>query len=187
MNFSPGEIPDEPGIDIAEKQFALFGPVSGAFDMIENPFQFCSRKIGVQHQSCIFPDVILQSRGFQFITDRSGSAALPDNGIIDRFARGFVPDDGGFTLIGNADRCDFFRRNTGGGQHFAGDTALRSPDFHGIMLHPAGLGIDLCEFVLSDFNRNAFPIVNDGSRTGGTLIKSQNIGFVHRSTPESQD
>jgi len=38
MNFSPGEIPDEPGINIAKKKYALFGPFSGAFDMIENPF-----------------------------------------------------------------------------------------------------------------------------------------------------
>lgn len=40
------------------------------------------------------------------LADFCGTTALPDNGVIDRLAGFFFPDNSGFTLVRNTDSCN---------------------------------------------------------------------------------
>ena len=53
---------------------------------------------------------------------------------------------------------------------FMGNRHLGLPDFVGIVLYPASLGINLCKFFLRNTNHVAFFIVNNATGAGGSLI-----------------
>ena len=48
-------------------------------------------------------DVVLQALAFELFTQGGGTAALPNNGIVDGAAGFLIPHDGGLALIGDAD------------------------------------------------------------------------------------
>src|SRR2546422_5144272 len=52
-------------------------------------------------QTGAFANLLVEAFGLQYITNRSGQTALPDEGIKDRFAGRFFPDNGRFTLVGD--------------------------------------------------------------------------------------
>ncbi len=51
-------------------------------------------------------DVCFQAIALEFLADNGGATALPDDGIVDRLAGLFFPDNGLLTLIGDADTGD---------------------------------------------------------------------------------
>ena len=108
---------------------------------------------------------------------------MPDDGVVDRFAAVFFPDDGRFALVGDADGGDFFRANAGGFQHFAGDAALGSPDFHRIVLDPARFRVDLGEFLLCNADTLAGLVEEDGAGAGGALVEGEDVLFAHGGRP----
>ena len=77
-----------------------------------------------------------------------GSPALPDDSVVYRFSCVAIPDNRCFTLVGDADGCDLLDANTGLVEDFCQCGILGRPDFHGVMLDPAGPGINLREFPL---------------------------------------
>ena len=128
-------------------------------------------------------DVLLAAVGYHTLALGSGAAALPDNGIVDRPACPPIPDDGGFALVGDADS-----RHLGGGypafpQHPGHYLGLRANDFLRIVLHIAGLGIDLREFLLSGSHRMLAGVEKDGARAGGTLVQGENVGLTRHEGP----
>ncbi|MNV81194.1 hypothetical protein D3C71_1748430 [compost metagenome] len=63
-------------------------------------------------------DVLFQAVTLELFADVGGAAALPDDGVVNRFAGLFFPDDGGFTLVGDADTGDLIGIDIGFRQHF---------------------------------------------------------------------
>ena len=89
---------------------------------------------------------ILRSRSHA----RRGAAVLPDNRVVDGLARLAVPHNRGFALVGDAERRHIARASRCGfAQHLNGRTELRGKNVEGIVLYPAGLGINLRKFMLS--------------------------------------
>ena len=93
MGFAAGEIPNEPRIDVAEQQFAALGTLSCTLDVIEDPLDLGAGKICVDEKSRLITNIIAESLGYESIADGRSSSALPDYGVIHRFARFFIPND----------------------------------------------------------------------------------------------
>src|SRR5690606_36052641 len=104
--------------------------------------------IGIDDQPRGFTDMVEHAVAFKLFADCRALAALPDDGVVDRSTAGLVPDDGGFALIGNTDGGHLIVADTSLSQRLDKHGALGRPDFHGIVLDPARLRIDLSEFTL---------------------------------------
>ncbi|MNC06296.1 hypothetical protein D3C75_538030 [compost metagenome] len=148
MHLAVGHLPHQPGVYGAEQQLAVHRLLAGPFHVVQDPLHLGAGEVGVQHQAGVFPHVLFQAAGFQFFTDGRGAAALPDDGVVDGFAGGFLPDNGGFTLVGDADGGDLLAVQAALGQHLGEDGGLGRPDLHGVVLDPARLGVVLGEFAL---------------------------------------
>ena len=61
-----------------------------------------------------------------------------------------VPDDGGLPLVGDADALDVADLHPGLGDDLHHHRVLAGPDLHGVVLHPALMGVDLLKFPLLD-------------------------------------
>ena len=106
VDLAAGQLPDQPGVDGAEKQLALFRLLSGAGGVVQQPFDLGAGEVGIGHKAGLFPDDIAVAPGFQLVDDGGGAAALPDNGVGNGLAAGFFPDHGGLPLVGDADGRD---------------------------------------------------------------------------------
>src|SRR5699024_12469816 len=78
-------------VDVAQKQ-AYLGPA----------------EIGGQRQTTHGTETILALVPTEFAYQLVGSGVLPDDGVVDGSSGLLVPDDGGLTLVGDADRGDLF-------------------------------------------------------------------------------
>jgi hypothetical protein len=52
---------------------------------------------------------------------------------------------------------------------------LRKPDFLRVLLHPAGLGENLADFLLGHRFDLAFLVKNNGAHAGGSGIEGKNV------------
>ena len=99
-----GQLPYQPRIYRAETELASLRPISDAFHMVKDPFDFCSREISVDHQACLLMDATRPALGFQLLTVVGCTPILPNNRIIDRETGLTIPNDGCLSLIGDTNR-----------------------------------------------------------------------------------
>jgi len=173
------EIPDQPGIHSAEEQLARLGPGPRAGHVVQNPADLGAGEIGVQHQAGLLTDDFSLAFGTQPVADSGGAAVLPDDGVIHRRAAGPVPDHGGFPLVGDAHGGQLMPLHPGLPEAVAGHMGLGVENLVRAVLHPAGPGIDLGEFFLRHLDHAAPAVEQNGPRTGGALVQSQNIRGGH--------
>jgi hypothetical protein len=102
--------------------------------------------------------------------DLIGSRVLPDDGIAVGPAGFSIPDHRGFALIGDADCGDVFRAQTGFSHGAGGRIRGVSPNFHGIVLHPAGPRIDLLVLKLAGGDGFAGVIEDHAPAACGPLV-----------------
>ena len=148
MDLSAGEVPNQPGVHCAGAQLSPFRPCAGTGHVVQNPLDFRAGEIGVNQQSGLLRHHLPQAVRFQLVTDGGGPAALPHNGIVDGGTGLAVPEDGGLPLVGDAQGGNGFRVDMGGVHCLRQRPFLRGPDLHGVVFHPAGLGVNLMEGVL---------------------------------------
>ena len=180
VNLAPGKIVDQPGVHGSEEQFPRPGSLPGSRHMIQDPLQLGGRKVGIQNQSCLLAEPVLQPPGLEFLTQSRSPATLPDDGVMDRLSRGFFPHDRRLPLVGNAHGRNFIRTGSRSLQDFPANPHLSRPYFHGILLHPARLWINLCYFLLGHPANGMIPVKQDHPRTGGSLIQRHHILFLHK-------
>ena len=102
----PVRVPDEPGIDVAEEQLALLGPLARAGDVVQYPLDLGAGKIGVDQQPRLVADIgpsPSEARRSQMGAVRRHCQTMA---LIDGPARCAVPDDGRLALVGDADGGD---------------------------------------------------------------------------------
>ena len=95
-------------------------------------------------------ETILTTISSQLVADPIGAGVLPDDGVKVRFAGVFVPDNGGFALVGDANSGNIPVFGTSFLERALDHVLCPGPDLHGVMFHPASLGIDLLMFHLVD-------------------------------------
>ena len=86
MLASAGELPDQPGVDGAEREPAGARPVARAGDVVENPANLAGGEVGVDEQ----PGLLLDHRpcavGLEPFAELRRAPILPDDGVVDRLA-----------------------------------------------------------------------------------------------------
>ena len=105
------------------------------------------------------------------------ASILPNDGIVERFARVAVPHEGGFALIGDAQRGNGVGAKACCLQHFRKGGALTGPDFSWIVFDPTRLGVDLLECLLGSGYDLAGVIEEYGSGARGSLVQGENVVF----------
>ena len=171
MNLAAGEIPDKPCFNRSEKKLAFLGSLSCALNIVEDPFDLCSRKICVYKQSRMLTDIVAESLVLELFAKLGGTAALPYNSVIYRLARILIPDNRSFSLICNSYAGDLFNVKIARIDNRRDGVHLAVKNIHRIMLNPARFGIDLIKFILC-FGNNASALVkNYSSGAGCSLVK----------------
>ena len=178
VNPAFGEVPDEPAIHGAKGQFPGLGLGACAGYAVQQPFEFGAGEVGVQHQAGAAFYAVAQATRPQFGAERLGAVVLPDYGLVDGLAGFAVPDQGGFALVGDAQGADVLCMQPGLGECCAGGGELQAPDFSGVMLHPAGLRVELRQFFLRHGHGLALAVKDDAAATGGALVQGEDVSHV---------
>ena len=182
MDGAAGQVPDEPGVDGTEEEFALVREFLCFGDVVEKPADLGGGEVGVDDEAGLLFDRLKMSFCLQFLGIVRGTAALPDDGVVDGTAGRFIPKDGGLTLVGDTDGGDVggvdlaFAEDGGDALEFGHEDVFRA------MLDPACMRVDLLELSLGLGDDLAILVKNDRSGTGGTLIQSHYI-FGHSKVP----
>ena len=180
MGRPAGEVPDEPAVHRAGAQLPPLRPPPGAGDVVQQPADLGAGEVGVDEQARPLRDQWPQALLLQFVAEGRGAAALPDDGVVDRLPGGPVPEDGGLPLVGDADGGDLLGVDVGGAHGLRQGPLLRGPDVQRVVLHPAGLGVDLAEGVLGPGDDLPRLVEQDGPGTGGALVQGDDV-WTHRS------
>ena len=85
------------------------GLFPGPLHMVEHPLDLGGGEVRVGNQASGGADVLLQAVGPQPVHQLRRAAALPDDGVVDGPPGGPVPQNGGLTLVGDADGGDLRR------------------------------------------------------------------------------
>ena len=175
MDLAAGQVPDQPGVDGTEGQLAPLGPLTGAGNVVQQPCDLGAGEVGIGHQTGLAADHIAVACGHQLVDHVGGTAALPDDGVEDGFAGGAVPDHGSLTLVGDTDGGDAVGFHIQLLHGVLGDFQSGAPDLRGVMLHPAGLGEDLPEFLLSGGTDVASLVKENTAGRGCALIQGHDV------------
>jgi hypothetical protein len=175
VNASTGEFPQEPGVDGAAGEFATPRSFTRTGNIFKKPGDLCGGKIRVGNESGLLAQDLVEALSANTIAEGSCPAALPDDRIMDRLARGAVPEQYGFTLIGDSDCREIVRAGHRFRENLASYLELRFPNLLGVMLDPTRLGIVLREFPLGEGSGPAIAVEKNGTRTRCPLIQRQNV------------
>ena len=181
MHGAPCQLPQQPAVHGAERQFAALGHLARAGHLIQQPAQLGGGKVRVHHQAGGLPDVGRQPVRAQLRAQGLAAAVLPDDGVVQRLPGAPVPQHRGLALVGDADGRHRSRGNTGLGEGLARRGQLRLPDLLGVMFHPARLREDLAELALRHGHHAALVIEDDAAGTGGALVQGQEVGHARGS------
>ena len=170
-----GQVPCKEAVDGAEAQLAVGGALAGAGNGIQHPLQLGAGEVSVGHQTGLVAQQVSQTVVLQALDQRRGAAALPDDGVAQWPARGALPQQRGFALVGDADGGDVGDVDVGlfHGQLQRVDLAVQN--VLRAMLDPAGLGVDLRELDAMGSDEIGVLIEHDGAGAGGTLIQRNDI------------
>ena len=113
-------------------------------------------------------------------------AALPDDGVGDRLARGSFPEHGGLALVGDADGRDVGRRGRRLREGLLRHGDLGGPDRLGVVLDERRSREDLRELLLCLRDHASVASEEDGAAGGGALIEGEDV-FHRESGVGSRD
>src|SRR5690606_12016156 len=114
---------------------------------------------------------ILQILLCELVTPFGCTAILPDNGRGEWLAISFIPNNGGFSLIGQPNGFNVFGKNAGRGECLLHHSNLCRPDFLGILFHPARMRCLDMDFTLSGCLHLSMFIENNRPTRSGSLIE----------------
>ena len=132
-------------------------------------------EVSVNDQAGLGPEGIGQALGLQGVAVLTGTAALPDDGMVNGLAGDLIPNDGGLTLVGDADGGDVCR----GGAHLLhglhSHAQLRGPDLICIVFYPAGFRKVLGELPLGDAAHFASLVEKNAAVRSGTGVQGHDV------------
>ena len=173
--YATGELPDEVAVDVAEGKFAGFGEFTGAVNVVEYPTDFEATEIGGEGKTSLVAEAVLTSLCSEICDVRFNACVLPHNGVINCMASLAIPDNGGFALIGDADRSKVFRLQSFLLHGFFDDFRCSPPDFVRVVLNPPRLRKNLFVLFLRNSRDAARAIEDNEASAGRALIDSANI------------
>ena len=174
MYLAVGETVEEIGVDGSETDVAILSTATESGYVFQKPDDFGRRKVGVNDEACFFLDHFLDPPFPEAAAKVGGAAALPYNGVVDGFTRAPVPQDGGFSLVGNPDAREVRRADARVSDRVSDHGARGTPDFLRIVRNPPGLRINLAEFRVGAAGDSTCPVDNEHGRARGALIDGKN-------------
>ena len=175
VDCAGGQVPEEPGVDGAEGEIAFVGAGSRSGNVVEEPAEFAGGEVCVDDEAGFVLDGLEVAVAFELVAELGGATVLPDNGVVEGLAGVAVPEEGGFALVGDADGGDVVCNQVGFAKRVMGDLLLRIPDVGGVVFDPAGLGVELGEFLLGDGLDVAVVVEDNGAGTGGALVEGEDV------------
>ncbi len=127
VHAAAGQVPDQPGVDRAERELAARRARAGARHVVEQPLELGAGEIGVEHQPGLRRDRRRLARGAQRVAHRRRAAVLPDDGVGDRPPGRALPQQRRLALVGDADGGDVARRDAGLGERLVHRRPTASP------------------------------------------------------------
>lgn len=179
VDFSAGELPQQPGVDRAEGEFAASGASAGAGKVIEQPGEFGAAEIRIEEQAGFAAEKRLESAAFEPGAKFGGAAILPDDRAMKRAAGGSFPEQRGFALIGQADGGEIGPGEIGFGDGGERGAAGGFPEIGGIVFDPAGLRKMLGELLAGGALSVTLMVEYDGSGGSRALIEREDEFPAH--------
>jgi hypothetical protein len=121
------------------------------------------------------PEKYVASGSPTFERNLVGPGVLPHDRVVDRLARGLLPNHRGLALVRDAHRREIACLDLGLLQA-AGDHILGAlPDLHRVVLDQPGFRIDLLVLLLVDPDHLAAVVEDHEPRAGGALVQRSYI------------
>lgn len=181
VNPTPGQLPEQPGVDRPEEQVAPGRLLAGPRDPVENPLDLGGGEVGVDHQPGLVVDQLLVTVGNQLLGNVAGLLGLPDDRMVDRLAGVAVPDDRRLPLVGDPDSGDLVGLDLGLDHHVGHHRLNAIPDLRGVVLHPARLREVLGELLLAHPHLVAIVVEDDRPGAGRPLVNCHDILLIVQS------
>src|SRR5699024_9148605 len=184
-DVAPGQFPDDPGVHGAEQDFTAFGAFAQAVNVVQEPAALGPGGIGGQRQTPHGTARNLAPVPTEFAYQLVGPGVLPDDGVVDGPSGLLVPDDGGLTLVGDADRGDLFGGDVTFSKRFLDDGLDVGPDLLGVVFDPSRAGKDLLVFALAHRDDASVPVEKDAAARRGALVDRGDVLLIHRCSPSA--
>ena len=140
MNLAACELPEEPAVDRAEGEVALFCQSTRTGHVVEEPADLADGKIWRENHRRVLAELLQKIGVFaEAFDDLLRLHRLPADGMMDRPSRMAVPEDGRLALVRDADRRDFRLLDAGFPDRLLCRPKLCRPDLVRILFDPAGL------------------------------------------------
>src|SRR5260370_19493927 len=138
-SWSARQIPQKKGVDLSEKQLASRRLRPGAGNIFKQPAQLQSAEVRAQRQSSLRPEAILPALVGEARDIFRNPCILPNDRIRNRLAGLALPEDGSFSLIGDADRGQIRSAKSALRERVCNPFFRAAQDFQRIMLPPTRL------------------------------------------------
>ncbi len=165
-----GEVPQQPGVDGAEREVAALRVGTGAVDVLEDPLHLARGEVRSRRYAGPLADHLAPAGLVEGSGDPVGAGVLPDDRVVDGPAGAAVPDDGGLALVGDAE----------GGQVAGLEVELREgradhglgalPDLQRVVLDPPRLRQDLLVLELVAADLGAVMVEHHEAGAGRPLV-----------------
>src|SRR5215510_8900160 len=170
VGAASGQIPNKPGVDGTEGEFAASRAQPQCRIMVEEPLDLRSGKVSVENETGARAQFLLQALRLEPLAQFGCSPVLPDDGISHRQTGCAIPEDRRLPLVCNAD-CPHFAGldsclSQGASYHFHGDL----PDLHRVVLDPTWPGVILSYLCIGPPLDIYFPVENEDSGPGRSLV-----------------
>src|SRR5699024_10673472 len=184
-DVAPGQFPDAPGVHGAEQDFTAFCALAQAVDVVQEPADLGPGEIGGQRQTTHGTEAILALVPTEFAYQLVGPGVLPDDGVVAGPSGLLVPDDGGLTLVGDADRGDLFGGDVTFAKRLLDDGLDVGPDLLGVVFDPPRAGKYLLVFALVHRDDASVPVEEDAAARRGALVDRGDVLLTHRCSPSA--
>ena len=151
------------------------------WNIVQDPAELGAGEIGVKYKAGFVVCAVGDIRIFrhQLVLHVRGSAALPDDGMVNRLTGLAIPHNNSFSLVCDADRRDVLIGGTDLLHSLTRNRKLRLPDFICIMLDPTGNREILSEFLLRHAADLSLLIEENAAVAGRTSVECHYI-FRHK-------
>ena len=171
MLSATSEIPQQPGVDVADQQLPCRRLLPGSVHVIEDPADLGPGEVRGQRQTHAgFVPIDATAERREPVADRLRAGVLPDDRVGHRSTGRPVPHDHRLALVRDPDRRDVRRVEVCLGKRTTHDLAGVAPDLECVVLDPAGPREDLLMLHLVCGDHQASPVEEHAARTRRALV-----------------
>src|SRR5439155_8693799 len=165
-----GEVPQQPGVGVAEDRLTAFGVGAYPVDVLQDPLDLPGREVRRRRQPGPAADHLAPAVAVQGGGDAVGTGVLPDDRVVVRTAGAAVPHHRGLPLVGDTERGQVGRAQAARVHRGTHHRRRTLPDLHRVVLDPAGTGQDLFVFELVPADLVTAMVEDHEPGAGGALV-----------------